>query len=171
MSNFSFSHSVFKRLVSQGRQKVSLSERGKVHVFLIWTNLKSFWFFRVYVERNCRAQIECELIDINCLWNSHKHCGEKSWSLAFPFFFNHASTGLFLRDGKMLDYLIKFNHRLRSYSAQHKAYSFSFVYLYTCNECNIPTIEISTTTSFNSSLSSFDKNKIMSLGFNNWMMS
>ena len=27
-SNFSFSHSVFKRLVSQGRQKVSLSGNG-----------------------------------------------------------------------------------------------------------------------------------------------
>ena len=27
-SNFSFSHSVFKRLVSQGRQKVSLCENG-----------------------------------------------------------------------------------------------------------------------------------------------
>ena len=28
MSNFSFSHSVFKRLVSQGRQKVSLCGNG-----------------------------------------------------------------------------------------------------------------------------------------------
>ena len=27
-SNFSFSHSIFKRLVSQGRQKMSLSEKG-----------------------------------------------------------------------------------------------------------------------------------------------
>ena len=32
-SNFSFSHSVFKRLVSQGRQKVSLSGNGLIGVF------------------------------------------------------------------------------------------------------------------------------------------
>ena len=30
MSNFSFSHSVFKRLVSQGRQKVSLCGNGLI---------------------------------------------------------------------------------------------------------------------------------------------
>ena len=31
MSNFSFSHSVFKRLVSQGHQKVSLCGKGLTH--------------------------------------------------------------------------------------------------------------------------------------------
>ena len=49
MSNFSFSHSVFKRLVSQGRQKVSLCGNGlkddstKFYVFLftdmVWDQL------------------------------------------------------------------------------------------------------------------------------------
>ena len=34
MSNFSFSHSVFKRLVSQGRQKVSLCGNGLIHYTL-----------------------------------------------------------------------------------------------------------------------------------------
>ena len=37
MSNFSFSHSVFKRLVSQGRQKVSLCGNG---LTLHYTNLR-----------------------------------------------------------------------------------------------------------------------------------
>ena len=37
-SNFFFSHSVFKRLVSQGRQKVSLCGNGSRHLHQIWTN-------------------------------------------------------------------------------------------------------------------------------------
>ena len=36
-SNFSFSHSVFKRLVSQGRQKVSLCGNGLTHNQTIFT--------------------------------------------------------------------------------------------------------------------------------------
>ena len=45
-SNFSFSHGVFKRLVSQGRQKVSLCGNGltlyKTTNFLDWSKLKGF---------------------------------------------------------------------------------------------------------------------------------
>ena len=40
-SNFSFSHSVFKRLVSQGRQKVSLCGNGLMEI-LDWLERKMF---------------------------------------------------------------------------------------------------------------------------------
>ena len=44
-SNFSFSHSVFKRLVSQGRQKVSLSGNGLTLARLIFELLPFVVFF------------------------------------------------------------------------------------------------------------------------------
>ena len=40
-SNFSFSHSVFKRLVSQGRQKVSLSGNGLITIQSLKTSLEN----------------------------------------------------------------------------------------------------------------------------------
>ena len=51
MSNFSFSHSVFKRLVSQGRQKVSLCGNGLTHCQT--TNFRLF-----QNERVCRRQFQ-----------------------------------------------------------------------------------------------------------------
>ena len=41
-SNFSFSHSVFKRLVSQGCQKVSLCGNGLN--FVVWQRVKEVWW-------------------------------------------------------------------------------------------------------------------------------
>ena len=49
-SNFSFSHSVFKRLVSQGRQKVSLCGNGlkQISQFLkLWFCATKFWVLMI----------------------------------------------------------------------------------------------------------------------------
>ena len=51
-SNFSFSHSVFKRLVSQGRQKVSLCGNGLTLPLLLMTQ----GFFVDHVDQDQIAQ-------------------------------------------------------------------------------------------------------------------
>ena len=58
MSNFSFSHSVFKRLVSQGRQKVSLFGNG-----LKGANAKVRLQFEASLGCNCRSpRVENEFV-------------------------------------------------------------------------------------------------------------
>ena len=49
MSNFSFSHSVFKRLISQGRQKVSLCGNGLNGVKAGYLTI---YFFYIYFFQN-----------------------------------------------------------------------------------------------------------------------
>ena len=49
MNNFSFSHSVFKRLVSQGRQKVSLCGNGLTNTCIY---LKYTVVFNISTEEN-----------------------------------------------------------------------------------------------------------------------
>ena len=60
-SNFSFSHSVFKRLVSQGRQKVSLCGNGLTVTSEHSTLHQTTIFRRVQIESICRWQNECNL--------------------------------------------------------------------------------------------------------------
>ena len=63
---FSFSHSVFKRLVTQGRQKVSLCGNGLrqllivsgVHVLKLFTKHQNFRL--VQIESFCRRQNRCD---------------------------------------------------------------------------------------------------------------
>ena len=59
-SNFSFSHSVFKRPVSQGRQKVSLCGNGLIlrqnQVLLTLSEMTNFTFFQI--ESVCRLQFQ-----------------------------------------------------------------------------------------------------------------
>ena len=100
MSNFSCSHSVFKRLVSQGRQKVSLCGNGLTHY-----QTTKFRLFQT--ERVCRRQFQIGRkwqFQIGQKWQKviqtgRKHCGKmRNCSLrAIPPFPTVFSKGLFSR--------------------------------------------------------------------------
>ena len=76
-SNFSFSHSVFKRLVSQGRQKVSLCGNG---LTLSKPTLNPFpnkpWFLRV-----CSASL------LKTLWEKEKLLVTSNFSFTHSVFY------------------------------------------------------------------------------------
>ena len=74
MSNFSFSHSVFKRLASQGCQKMSLCGNGlnslfTVHGSLIWFLTDLFSFVLVDEENgicNIPDKTDCDSLSTDC---------------------------------------------------------------------------------------------------------
>ena len=91
MCNFSFSHSVFKSLVSQGRQKVSMCGKGL-------TLIKRQFFRLLRIESICRWQNKCNL-KVELLFGiGRKHYGRrrKCWLPAFPPFPTVFSKGFFL---------------------------------------------------------------------------
>ena len=78
MSNFSFSCSVFKRLVLQTRKNQGLFGRG-----VLCTTCQKFRL--VQIQSICRRQIKC-VPDIEfCFENGRRYCGKmrKCWLPAF----------------------------------------------------------------------------------------
>ena len=69
-SNFSFSHSVCKRFVSQGSQKVSLCGNGLTHYQM--TNFRLF-----QTERVCRRQFQIGQKWQQVIQTGRKHCGKR----------------------------------------------------------------------------------------------
>ena len=92
MSNFSFSHSVFKRLVSQGRQKASLC-RNELNVAKMVTSIFSFShsvFQSLVLYGCCKSGFCGKELNFECLhdplvewdlWPRHKSFPNKSWFL------------------------------------------------------------------------------------------
>ena len=80
-SNFSFSHSVFKRLVSQGRQKVSLSGNGLIFQLEEETGRKEYIerqnFRLLQTDSICRRHTKCDSKIEICLSLGRKHCGKR----------------------------------------------------------------------------------------------
>ena len=92
-SNFSFSQSVFKRLVSQGHQKVSLCGNG----------LKLFWYL-FHLSYGDQHTFPCIVINCSSLFHYS----------AFPPFPTMFSKGFFLRIIKSLVFVVK-NQELTVY--------------------------------------------------------
>ena len=74
-SKFSFSHSVFKRLVSQGRQKVSFYGNGLIFCWDV---------YRLYFYYSIRRGL------IMGIWNSHTSVGNILGSVIASIWVNHA---------------------------------------------------------------------------------
>ena len=100
--NFSFSNSVFKRLISQGRQKVSLCGNG-LNLYQM-TN-----FTLVQIQSICIQQNNHHLEIETCAWKGREHCGKrrKCCLPAFSPFLTIFSKAFFFRGVKSQDYVVK----------------------------------------------------------------
>ena len=71
-SNFSFSHSVFKRLVSMGRQKESLCGNGgssveSVKIFTKWSQFQIWWKWQIEVLKTGRNNWKKEKLPLRAI--------------------------------------------------------------------------------------------------------